>query len=106
MEEVIVAKFLVTYHGGSGMPTDPAQAEQIKAAFGKWLASAGKAVTDPGAPLRPATQVSNGMAMPQVALGGYSVIEATDVDEATEILRTHPFVARGGTLQVDEVVAI
>lgn len=101
-----MTKFLVTYHGGPGAPTDPAQAEQIQAAFGRWLASAGDAVTDPGAPLRPATQVSNGSAPPHVAIGGYSIIEAEDVDAATEVLRTHPFVARGGTLQVDEAVSI
>jgi hypothetical protein len=101
-----VSKFLVTYHGGSGVPVDPSQAEAMKAAFGQWLESAGGAVTDPGAPLRPATQVANESALPRVAIAGYSVIEASDVDEVTRILRTHPFVARGGTLQVDEAVVI
>jgi hypothetical protein len=100
-----MSRFLVTYHG-SGMPTDPAQMEQAKAAFGQWLAKAGKAVVDPGAPLRPGTQVSNGAHRPQVMLGGYSVIEADDVEAAAEILRSHPFVARGGTLQVDEALGV
>jgi hypothetical protein len=101
-----VSKILVTYHGGSGVPADAAQAEQIKTAFGQWLASAGKAVTDPGAPLRPAAQVSNGSAMPRLAIGGYSIIEAEDIKEATDILQAHPFVARGGTLQVDEAISL
>jgi len=101
-----VSRFLVTYHGGSGAPSTAEQAEQIKAAFARWLASAGAAVSDPGAPLRPATQVANGSPGAHVAIGGYTIIEAADVDEATEILRTHPFVARGGTLQVDEAVSI
>jgi hypothetical protein len=99
-----MSKFLVTYHGGSGMPGDPAQMEGIREAFGAWLAEAGSAVTDPGAPLRPSTQVSNGTPEPQVAIGGYTVIEADDVDAAVAVLRSHPFVARGGTLQVDELV--
>jgi hypothetical protein len=88
------------------MPADPAQMEQVEAAFGAWLAEAGSAVTDPGAPLRPSIQVSNGTPEPRVAIGGYTVIEAGDSDAAAAILRSHPFVARGGTLQVDEVVQL
>jgi hypothetical protein len=98
-----LSKFLVTYHGARP-PSDPAQMEQIRTAFGEWLARAGKAVIDPGAPLRPGTQVSNGAATPQVVIGGYSIIEAANLDEATGILKSHPFVARGGTLQVDETM--
>ncbi|MEP7104982.1 MAG: hypothetical protein ABI838_03965 [Chloroflexota bacterium] len=86
------------------MPSDPAQMERIQAAFGEWLATAGDAVVDPGAPLRPATQVSNGVPMPPVAIGGYTVIEASTVDLAVKVLKSHPFVARGGTLQVDEAM--
>ncbi len=100
-----MSKFLVTYHGGS-MPADAAQADKVKEAFGQWLASAGSAVVDPGAPLKPATQVANGTPLSRIAIGGYSVIEAEDVDAALAVLRTHPFVARGGTLQVDEAVSI
>jgi len=86
------------------MPSDPAQMERITSAFGAWLAQAGSAVTDAGAPLRPATQVANGTPLPRVSIGGYSVIEADDVDGAVAVLKSHPFVARGGTLQVDELL--
>lgn len=99
-----MSKFLVTYHGGSGMPSDPAQMEKITQAFGAWLAKAGSAVTDAGAPLRPATQVANATPAPRVAIGGYSVIQADDIEDAVAVLKSHPFVARGGTLQVDELV--
>jgi hypothetical protein len=98
-----MARFLVTYHGG-GMPSDPAEASQAVAAFGEWLGRAGNAVVDPGAPLRPAARVANGSPLPEVAIGGYSVIEAASVDQAVEVLKSHPFVARGGTLQVFEAV--
>jgi hypothetical protein len=100
-----LSKFLVTYHG-SGMPTDPTQAEQARAAFGEWLTKAGRAVIDPGAPLRPGTQVSNSGATPSVVIAGYSVIEAANLEEAAEILKSHPFVTRGGTLQLDEAIAV
>ena len=100
-----MSRFLVTYHGG-GMPSDPAQAAQAQAAFGGWVSRAGKAIIDPGAPLRSATQVANGSPSPEVTIGGYSVIEAESIDEAVEVLRSHPFVARGGTLQLHEAVAV
>src|SRR5690242_15053061 len=100
-----MTKFLVTYHGGSA-PSNRDEAAKMQEAFGKWLASAGDAVIDPGAPLRASRQVSNGHASPVAEIGGYSVIEAEDIDRAVAILRTHPFVARGGTLQLHEAVVI
>jgi len=85
------------------MPSDPAQVEAAKAAFGKWLAEAGKAVIDPGAPVHMVSQVGSGS---PVEIGGYSIIEASDKDEVAKILQSHPFVARGGMLQVNEVIAV
>src|SRR5262245_27772844 len=100
-----MAKYLITYHG-AGMPTDPAVLEQAAAAFGKWLAEAGKAVVDPGAPIHMVSQVSTGSPTTPVEIGGYSIIEADSLEAAQAILRVHPFVGRGGTLQVNEVIAI
>jgi hypothetical protein len=100
-----MAKFLVTYHGGKP-PANAAAADEIKAAFGAWLQQAGAAVTDPGAPVRTATNVSSGSATASVEVGGYSVIEAASLGAAVALLETHPFVARGGTLWVHEAVTI
>lgn len=100
-----MAKFLVTYHGGSA-PANPEQAARMRAAFGEWVAKAGKAIVDPGAPLRSVTQVATGSPHGAVEIGGYSIIQAVSADEAVAILRMHPFVARGGTLQVFESLDI
>lgn len=94
-----MTKFLVTYHGGS-MPSNPEEAAQMHEAFEGWLGRAGKAVVDPGAPLRPAGHLGKGAPSPDV--GGYSVIEAGSAAEATEVLKSHPFVSRGGTLLLHE----
>lgn len=99
-----MSRFLVTYHGG-GMPSDPAQAAAALQAFGEWVARSGDAIVDPGAPIRPAAQVANGTPQPDAPMGGYSVIEAPTEEAAVEILKSHPFVARGGTLQLHEAVA-
>ena len=89
-----MSRFLVTYHG-SGMPDDPALMEQAKAAFGNWLAGAGDAIVDPGAPVHMVTQVATEGATEAVPIGGYSIIQADSVEDARAVLSSHPYVGRG-----------
>jgi hypothetical protein len=66
------------------------------------------ALTDPGAPLGPAVTVSADGVRPGDADGrvsGYSVLQADDMDSAVALVRDHPFVTRGGSLQVTEAVS-
>jgi uncharacterized protein YciI len=100
-----MARFLVTYHG-SGMPDDPELIEQAKAAFLQWVGQAGDAIVDPGAPLQMVGQVASGSPEAAVEIGGYSIIEAEDAQAAEAVLGSHPYVARGGTLQVNQVLAV
>jgi hypothetical protein len=99
-----MAKYLVTYHGSGAPPSDPAMQAQVQAAFGQWLQEAGSAVVDPGAPVHMVKQVANGTPADTVEIGGYSIIEAPSLEAAERILQIHPFVGRGGTLQVNEIV--
>jgi hypothetical protein len=98
-----MAKYLVTYHG-SATSADPAKQAQVEAAFGQWLQEAGSAVVDPGAPVRMVKQIANGTPSDAVEIGGYSIVEAPSLEAAERILQAHPFVGRGGTLQVNEAV--
>jgi hypothetical protein len=99
--------FLVTYHG-SGVPEDEQGRKQAAADFGAWVGKVGDALTDPGAPLGPSATVSTAGVRSGAADGpyvGYSLLRADDMDGAVALLRDHPFVARGGSLQVSEAVA-
>jgi hypothetical protein len=100
-----MTRFLVTYHG-QGMPDDPAMMEQAKAAFLEWVGAAGDAIVEPGAPLRMVRQVSSGSPEPVAEIGGYSIIDAADAEAAAAVLESHPYVGRGGTLQVNEILAV
>jgi hypothetical protein len=100
-----MSRFLVTYHG-SGMPDDPELMEQAKAAFVAWVQEAGDAIVDPGAPLHMVAQVSAGTAESPIEVGGYSIIQADSPDAAAAVLKSHPYVARGGTLQVNQVIEV
>ena len=99
-------KYLITYHGGGEMPRNPDAMAKVKAAFGAWLESAGSAVVDPGAPVATKASVSSGAALPAVGIGGYSILEASSEEDVVRILRSHPFVQRGGTLQINEVMSV
>jgi hypothetical protein len=85
---------------------DPEMMKQVKAAFGAWLAEAGRAVIDPGAPVKTVAQVAKGSPAAQVEIGGYSILQADSLDGAKAILAKHPFVGRGGTLQVSEILGV
>jgi hypothetical protein len=78
---------------------------QARAAFGARLAQFGDAVTDPGAPVQTVAMLATGEPAAEVNVNGFSIIEATDVEAAKQLLATHPFIGRGGTLQVSEFIA-
>jgi len=99
-------KFLVTYHGG-GMPASEEGREQAMAAFAAWASATGEALVDPGAPLGPSKTVSADSVTDSPAQGpatGYSVLDAADLGSAVDLVRGHPFVGRGGALQVSQAM--
>jgi hypothetical protein len=104
-----MATYLVTYHGNGGVPPTPEAQQQAMAAFGAWVASVGDAMVDPGAPLAAAKSVSSSGAADRPADGpvaGYTILRAADLDAAVRLVNNHPFISRGGTLQVSEAIAI
>lgn len=97
--------YLVTYTG-SAMPHDPEIMAQAKRAFEEWAQSVGDALVDPGAPVRTITRVASGEPADEVGVNGYSIVRADSGEAVTELLKSHPFVGRGGTLQVNECIGI
>jgi hypothetical protein len=101
-----MARFLVTYYADD-MPQDPESIAQVRRAFSRWAAKTGAALADIGAPIRSTTTISsdgirNGA--PAVPFMGWSVIEAEDANMAVRLVRDHPFLSRGGVLQLSEPV--
>ena len=100
-----MARFLVTYIGG-GMPHDPELMAQAQAAFMAWAEQTGPALVDPGAPVHTVATLAAGTPAEQASVDGYSIIEADDVDAAKALLASHPFIGRGGTLQVSQALIV
>jgi hypothetical protein len=103
--EASAPKFLVTYVGG-GMPHDPELMAQARAAFGAWLAQSDEAATDPGAPVHAVARLAAGKPAAEVEVNGFSIIEAADLAAVKQILSSHPFIGRGGILQVSEFIGV
>lgn len=101
-------RFLVTYHG-SNMPRDPEAMARARDAFIHWAGKTGAALVDPGAPIGASRIVSSDGTKDGLADGpfsGWSVIEAADLNAASKLLADHPFIGRGGVLQINEPAAI
>ena len=94
-------KFLITYHGGAA-PT-PESIPAMMAAFEEWYGAHRALVVDGGGPVMAAGQVSAGTPEPQAAVGGFSILEGSEA-EVKAALQAHPFVCRGGTLQLNLVI--
>ena len=101
-------RFLVTYHG-SNMPHDAESMTKARDAFMHWAGKTGPALVDPGAPIGATRTVSSHGPKDGFAEGpfnGWSVIDAADLNAAAKLLADHPFIGRGGVLQINEPAAI
>jgi hypothetical protein len=101
-----MTKFLIMYEGAFEMPPTPEAREQMMSAFGAWVGEVGANMVDPGAPLGASrTVTSDGDTEERSSVGGYTIIDADTLDQAVGLVRSHPFLKRGGTLRVSESVA-
>ncbi len=75
--------------------------------YRKWLFSLGEVVISPANPLKnthtllPDGSVSQGSS---VAMSGYTIVQAPDIEKALEMTKACPFLDVGGTLEVSELV--
>ena len=101
-----MAKYVLAYRGGAMAETEAAQQAVMEQWMG-WFGSLGAAVIDGGNPFGPAMtlasdgSVSDGGA---AALTGYSIIDATSLDDATAKAKGCPVLSSGGTVDVYEAI--
>jgi hypothetical protein len=98
-----MAKYLFVYHGGK-MATDAAEKKAAMDAWGAWFGSLGAAVVDGGNPVGPSSTVradgslaSDGGANPTT---GYSLISASNLEDAHAKARGCPLLKAGGTIEI------
>lgn len=105
-----MTNYVLTYHGGAGMPETQEEQDKLMADWGAWFGQMGDKVVDGGNPtsihksVAPDGSVSDGGHAAE--LGGYSVISADSIDEAVAMAKGCPVLAAGGHVQVSETIAM
>ncbi|MDH3688758.1 MAG: hypothetical protein OEU36_04670 [Gammaproteobacteria bacterium] len=102
-----MAKYLFVYHGGS-KPESQEEIAKVMDAWGQWFGSMGSAVVDGGNPVGMSSTVqsggsvvSNGGANPA---SGYSLVEASSLDDALGKAKGCPILSVGGSVEVAEAI--
>ncbi len=103
-----MAQYLIIYTGGN-QPTSPDEGRKHFIQYQAWLRDLGDAVVSAMNPIRDTHTISpDGTIKPgsQLAMSGYTIIQANSIDEALELAKTSPFLAIGGSLEVSERVIL
>jgi len=100
-------KYVFAYHGGK-MPETEEEGAKVMADWMAWFGSMGDAVVDGGNPVGPSSTLKSdgsvscdGGANP---LSGYSLIQADDIQQATEFARGCPILQAGGSVEIAEAI--
>ena len=102
-----MSKYLFVYHGGKKPETEE-EVAKVMNAWGQWFGSMGSAVIDGGNPVGLSSTVQssgavvdNGGANPA---SGYSLVEASDLDDALAKAKGCPILESGGSVEVAEAL--
>ena len=100
-----MAKYLFVYHGG----TQPSSKDELATTmdkWGAWFGSMGTALIDGGNPVTGHHTVDSGDRVTKDGganpAGGYSLVEAASIEEATAIAKRLPHVEYGGSVEIGE----
>ena len=103
-----MAKYLFVYHGGGENPESEEEVAKILDDWGNWFGSMGAAVIDGGNPVGQSSTVhpdgnvtADGGANPAT---GYSLIEASSLDDALAKAKGCPILAANGSIEVAEAI--
>lgn len=100
--------YAIVYFGGD-QPQSKEEGEKHFAHYQQWLTSLGEAVVEPMNPLKntqslaPDGAITSGS---QVAMSGYTLVAAPDMDAALAMAKRCPFLAINGRLEVSELVVM
>jgi len=100
-----MAKYLFVYHGGSE-PGSEEEVAKVLDDWGNWFGSMGAAVIDGGNPVGKSSTVHPGGKVTDDGgsnpASGYSLVEASSLDDAIAKAKGCPILASGGSVELAE----
>jgi hypothetical protein len=104
-----MTNYLLAFHGG-GMPQTEAEQAKVMKAWDAWYKRLGDATVDPGNPVgKTKTITSDGSvkaARGTKVVSGYTIIKATNLDDAVKLAADCPILSSGGTVEVGETFSM
>lgn len=110
-----MAKFMFVYRGGNEQPKEmsPEEMQQVMQSWmtwiqggmeAGWMVDGGDALMMEGKVVHPDSSVTDGpFAESKELVGGFSMVQAKDLDEATKLTAGCPMFAAGGTVEVRQL---
>jgi len=110
-----MSQFLYLYRGGRSEPPSPEKAQQIMQKWMTWLKGLGDQghLKDQGQPLEPGGKVVRGKAKTitdgpfaeaKDLVGGFTLVEARDINEAVELSKGCPILEEDGAVEVRPIM--
>ncbi|WP_062522836.1 YciI family protein [Demequina silvatica] len=93
-------KYVFIYHAppmpADAEPPEPEQVQEMMDAWYGWARSVGDGMIDLGTPLAGGVRVTpDGVAMSDLQVAGYSILEADNRDAAVALAQSHPHLGMG-----------
>jgi hypothetical protein len=112
-----MSEYLYLYRGGMDSNTPPQQMQEQMEKWGAWLKDLGQkgVLKNPGQPLDKSGKVVRGsnktvvdgpFAEAKDLVGGFSIVEAKDLNHAAELARGCPVFNVGGSVEVRPVMKV
>ncbi len=109
-----MSEFLYVYRGGHRDQSSPEEMQQVMHKWMTWMQGLVEKghLKDRGHPLEPAGKLVSGKAKTitdgpyaeKDLVGGYSLIEARDLAQATELSKGCPILERGGVVEIRPIM--
>ena len=93
-----MAHYMMVYKGEATDMADmtPEEGQAVMAKWAAWMERVGEALVDVGSPFGPGRSVvDDGSVDAPMALTGYSIVVAPDLETATALTEGHPYLSEG-----------
>ncbi len=98
----MATNFVLLYKGGGGMDRPQEERDAIMGAWGMWYGKLGEAIVDGGNPFSQSVAMTADGNTDTSAMTGYTIISAVDLAAAQALVKDHPHLDDGGTVEVYE----